>query len=96
MQTYKWDRLRHWQAEVEEVKQASELKDSASKEPSEQSGGKCDWLRCRSCWASTPKLEEKNIYDRGVWKNFVEVFNPRGFKHSVKHVKTVAISYCVA
>ena len=86
MQTYKWDRLRHWQAEVEADKQTSEVKDAASTEPSHQSGGKCGWFRCSSCWASTPKSEEKNIYDRGIWKNFVEVFNPRGFKRSVKNV----------
>lgn len=91
LQTYKWDRLRHWQAEVEEVKQASELKDTSNasskeEQSSKQSNGRCGWLRCSSCWASAPKLEEKNIYDRGVWKNFVEVFNPRGFKRSAKHV----------
>ncbi|KAG0603985.1 hypothetical protein M758_10G135500 [Ceratodon purpureus] len=85
-ETYKWDRLRHWQAEVEADKQTSEVKDAASTEPSHQSGGKCGWFRCSSCWASTPKSEEKNIYDRGIWKNFVEVFNPRGFKRSVKNV----------
>jgi palmitoyltransferase len=84
-ETYKWDRLRHWQAEVEEVKQASEVKDTTpSKKPSEEGQGKCGWLRCSSCWASSPKSEENNVYDRGVWKNFVEVFNPRGFKRSVK------------
>lgn len=88
MQTYKWDGLRHWQAEVEAVKQASEVKDiKPTPEQSLQADGKCGWLRCRSCWASTPKLEEKNIYDRGTWKNFVEVFNPRGFKRSARNVQ---------
>ena len=86
MQTYKWDRLRHWQAEVEAVKQASERNDTEPPEQGQQADGRCGWLRCSSCWASSPKLEEKNIYDRGIWKNFAEVFNPRGFKRSAQNV----------
>lgn len=80
-ETYKWDRLKRY-AEVEATKQASEAKDIPSAEQRQQSQGKCGWLRCMSCWGSAPKLEERNIYDRGIWKNVFEVLNPQGFKRS--------------